>query len=52
MEKVINAVGTICTLYAFCILKNFPLGSFFVAIMFVKEIIEYKTKNKIRKFLL
>lgn len=48
MEKLIRTTVTICALYFFCIKKNFWLGSFFVGIMLVKEIIEYK-KNKNEK---
>lgn len=46
MEKAINSIIVICTLYSICILNNFLLGSFFVAAMLIKEIIEYKTKKQ------
>lgn len=45
MENLIRTVITICALYAFCIKRNFVLGSFFVAVMLLKEIIEYKMKK-------
>lgn len=50
VDRTLDFIILICALYSVYILKNFPVGCFFVFIMFVREIVGCKKEpNKINK---
>lgn len=52
MQRIIDVILTICGMYSFCMLRNFPLGSLFVFIMFAEQVYEYrKERSKANKVL-
>lgn len=47
LTKIFGCIVVVCTLYIFCVQKDFKLGCIFVLILFIFEVLEYK-KTKIK----
>lgn len=45
MQRVIDSILVFCGVCSFSILRNFPLGYFFVFIILVKQTIEYRKER-------
>ena len=45
MRRVINSILVFCCVCSFSILRNFPLGCFFVFIILVKQIWEFRKER-------
>ena len=51
MRRMIDSILVFCGVCSFSILRNFPLGCFFVLIILVKQIMDYKkVRSKENKF--
>ena len=45
MRRMIDSILVFCGVCSFSISRNFPLGCFFVFIILVKQILEYKKER-------